>query len=82
MFVPGSVLLPEIASPRKRTAASLWGGAAAAMGAEREGFDPPVQLPVRRISSAVRSSTPASFHRMTARWYGFFLNYASYFEKK
>ena len=29
--------------------------------AEREGFEPPVQLPVRRISSAVRSSTPASF---------------------
>ena len=29
--------------------------------AEREGFEPPVQLPVHRISSAARSTTPASF---------------------
>ncbi len=28
--------------------------------AEREGFEPPVQLPVHRISSAARSTTPAS----------------------
>ena len=82
MFVPGSVLLPEIASPRKRTAASLWGGAAAAMGAEREGFDPPrysypyAAFRVRRV----RPLRHLSF--WTARWYGFFLNYASYFEKK
>ena len=27
--------------------------------AEREGFEPPVQLPVHRISSAARSTTPA-----------------------
>ena len=30
--------------------------------AEREGFEPPEQLPVHRISSAARSTTPASFH--------------------
>ena len=29
--------------------------------AEREGFEPPEQLPVHRISSAARSTTPASF---------------------
>ena len=29
--------------------------------AEREGFEPPVQLPVHRISSAARSTTPAPF---------------------
>lgn len=29
--------------------------------AESEGFEPPVQLPVHRISSAARSTTPASF---------------------
>ena len=29
--------------------------------AEREGFEPPVQLPVHRISSAARSTTPAFF---------------------
>ena len=28
--------------------------------AEREGFEPPEQLPVHRISSAARSTTPAS----------------------
>ena len=28
--------------------------------AESEGFEPPVQLPVHRISSAARSTTPAS----------------------
>ena len=28
--------------------------------AEKEGFEPPVQLPVHRISSAARSTTPAS----------------------
>ncbi len=30
------------------------------LSAEREGFEPPVQLPVHRISSAARSTTPAS----------------------
>ena len=30
--------------------------------AESEGFEPPVQLPVHRISSAARSTTPAAFH--------------------
>ena len=34
--------------------------------AEREGFEPPVQLPVHRISSAARSTTPASL-RFLAR---------------
>ena len=29
--------------------------------AESEGFEPPVQLPVHRISSAARSTTPAAF---------------------
>ena len=29
--------------------------------AEREGFEPPEQLPVHRISSAARSTTPAPF---------------------
>ena len=29
--------------------------------AEKEGFEPPEQLPVHRISSAARSTTPASF---------------------
>lgn len=29
--------------------------------AEIEGFEPPVQLPVHRISSAARSTTPADF---------------------
>ncbi len=29
--------------------------------AESEGFEPPVQLPVHRISSAARSTTPATF---------------------
>ena len=29
--------------------------------AESEGFEPPVQLPVHRISSAARSTTPADF---------------------
>ncbi len=29
--------------------------------AEREGFEPSEQLPVHRISSAARSTTPASF---------------------
>ena len=32
--------------------------------AEREGFEPPVQLPVHRISSAARSTTPASLHKI------------------
>ncbi len=31
--------------------------------AEREGFEPSEQLPVHRISSAARSTTPASFQR-------------------
>ncbi len=35
--------------------------AAHSFSAEREGFEPPVQLPVHRISSAARSTTPASF---------------------
>ena len=30
--------------------------------AESEGFEPPEQLPVHRISSAARSTTPATFH--------------------
>ena len=30
------------------------------LGAEREGFEPPAQLPVHRLSSAARSTTPAS----------------------
>ena len=30
--------------------------------AERQGFEPWEQLPVHRISSAARSTTPASFH--------------------
>ena len=29
--------------------------------AESEGFEPPEQLPVHRISSAARSTTPATF---------------------
>lgn len=29
--------------------------------AESEGFEPPVPLPVHRISSAARSTTPAAF---------------------
>ena len=33
-------------------------------GAEREGFEPPEQLPVHRISSAARSTTPASFQKI------------------
>ena len=36
-------------------------------GAEREGFEPPVQLPVHRISSAARSTTPASFLKVAAK---------------
>ena len=37
--------------------------------AEREGFEPSEQLPVHRISSAARSTTPASFliHRQSAK---------------
>ena len=35
--------------------------------AEREGFEPPVQLPVHRISSAARSTTPASFLESTQK---------------
>ena len=31
--------------------------------AEREGFEPPVQLPVHRISSAAHSTTLASFRK-------------------
>ena len=31
--------------------------------AEREGFEPPVQLPVHRISSAAHSTTLASFQK-------------------
>ena len=31
--------------------------------AERQGFEPWEQLPVHRISSAARSTTPASFRR-------------------
>lgn len=31
--------------------------------AESEGFEPPVQLPVHRISSAAHSTTPAAFLR-------------------
>ncbi len=34
--------------------------------AEREGFEPPVQLPVHRISSAARSTTPASLQMFPA----------------
>ena len=32
--------------------------------AESEGFEPPVQLPVHRISSATRSTTPAAFQKI------------------
>src|SRR5215470_6031701 len=35
--------------------------------AEREGFEPPVRLPVRRISSAVRSTTLPPLHTADAR---------------
>lgn len=31
--------------------------------AESEGFEPPVPLPVHRISSAARSTTPAAFQK-------------------
>ena len=43
--------------------------------AEREGFEPPVQLPVHRISSAARSTTPASFPDSACK-------YRNYFSKK
>lgn len=33
--------------------------------AEKEGFEPPEQLPVHRISSAARSTTPAFFRFLT-----------------
>ena len=51
--------------------------------AESEGFEPPVQLPVHRISSAARSTTPASFLKPSAKlrlfsekhhFYPFFFN--------
>ena len=35
--------------------------------AESEGFEPPVQLPVHRISSAARSTTPASLPMLRPR---------------
>ena len=42
--------------------------------AEREGFEPPVQLPVHRISSAARSTTPAPFLvRFAVQMYEFIL---------
>ena len=42
--------------------------------AEREGFEPPVQLPVHRISSAARSTTPAPFLvRFAVQMYKFIL---------
>lgn len=40
--------------------------------AESEGFEPPVQLPVHRISSAAHSTTLAAFHSvvlMVQRYY-------------
>ena len=43
-----------------KTAVSYWLTAELVLlFAEREGFEPPVQLPVHRISSAARSTTPA-----------------------
>lgn len=41
--------------------------------AEREGFEPPEQLPVHRISSAARSTTPASFLKTWCKGITFFL---------
>ena len=35
--------------------------------AEKEGFEPPEQLPVHRISSAARSTTPAFLLRLKHR---------------
>ena len=35
--------------------------------AESEGFEPPEQLPVHRISSAARSTTPATFLKSGAK---------------
>ena len=40
--------------------------------AEREGFEPPVQLPVHRISSAARSTTPASFLDSACKYRNYF----------
>ena len=40
--------------------------------AEREGFEPPVQLPVHRISSAARSTTPASFLNSACKYRNYF----------
>ena len=44
--------------------------------AEREGFEPPEQLPVHRISSAARSTTPAFFRFFDAAKVAIFLNLA------
>ena len=42
--------------------------------AERQGFEPWEQLPVHRISSAARSTTPASFLIREAKLLLFFLS--------
>ena len=55
--------------------------------AEREGFEPPEQLPVHRISSAARSTTPAPLlmvyecyttHDSGCKYTNFFPKYSTY----
>ena len=56
---------------KRRTSGKMYGALCVALNAiptayvlalaESEGFEPPVQLPVHRISSAARSTTPATF---------------------
>ena len=56
---PGARIASKTKGPSSRNSGLL-------LAAEREGFEPPVQLPVHRISSAARSTTPASLQMFPA----------------
>ena len=56
-FDPDRIFFPNRKKKQKKTPETMF----QAFLAEREGFEPPVESPLRRISSAIHSTTLPSF---------------------
>ncbi len=55
------MLLTNKFAGHRKTKSAEFSALSCCVSAEKEGFEPPEQLPVHRISSAARSTTPAFF---------------------